>query len=92
MLAPSKNILTTFNQNSTLCCSQMITNNRGSLSEAVKGFVTSDCRADDHDVIEPAAERVAELVHEELRLSRVSRPHDECVEGNISALHIRKLF
>jgi len=43
---------------------------RVSLSEAEKGLIESECRADERNVIEFAAERAAELVHEKLRLVR----------------------
>ena len=43
--------------------------------------------ADEHYVIELAAKRATEPVHEELRLSQVCRPHDERVERNIAGIN-----
>jgi len=60
---------------------------RVSLSEAVQGLFISERRADEHDVIEPAAKRGAELVHEEPRFAWVGRPHDERVEGDLDGVH-----
>lgn len=46
-----------------------IKQSRVSLSEAVKGLVTSEYQADEHDIIKPATEGATELVHEELHFS-----------------------
>jgi len=62
------------------------------LSEAVKRPVISERRADEHNIIELAAKRVTELVHKELCLSWVSRPHDECIEWNIAGIHLHSNF
>ena len=61
---------------------------RVSLGEAEKCLVVSECREDERDVIESAVERAMELVHEELRLARVGRAHDERVEEDVTGVHL----
>ena len=58
------------------------------LIKAEMGIIISECRADEHDVINFATEGTTELVHEEIQLSRLSGPHDERVERNIASFHI----
>ena len=70
----SKSILTTFNQNGShiVLVADDIKQSLVSLSEAGKGIVISECRTEEHDVTELAAEWATELVHEKLPLSRPS--------------------
>ena len=60
---------------------------RVSLCKPVQRLVIGEGRADKHDVIKRAAEGAAELVHEELRLARVGRPHYEGVERYVGGVH-----
>ena len=60
---------------------------RVSLSKAEKGLVISEGWENEHNVIEPTTEGKTELVHEELRLPLVGRPHDERVEQNLFGVH-----
>ena len=53
---------------------------RVSLCEPVQRPVVGEGRAYEHDVIELAAERAAELVHKKLRLARIRGVNDERVE------------
>ena len=57
------------------------------LREPVKRPVVDEGRAYVHDVIEPAAESTAELVHKKLRLAGVRGANDERVEGEIVWVH-----
>ena len=42
---------------------------------------------DQHDVVELTAERAVELVHKKLRFSRVCRPDNQNVEGDVAGVH-----
>ena len=60
---------------------------RVSLCKPVQRLVIGEGRADEHNVIKIAAEGAAELVHKELRLARVGRPHDESIERYVGEVH-----
>ena len=61
---------------------------RVSLREAVQRPVVGEGQAYEHDVIEPATESAAELVHKKPRLARVGGANDERVEREIVQVHI----
>ena len=63
-----------------------------SLHKLVQRLVIGEGRADEHDIIKLAAKGAAELVHEELRLARVCRPHDESIEQNVGGGSISVLL
>ena len=54
------------------------------LAEPPESLVVGERRTDQHDVVEPAAERAVELVHNKLRFSRVRRPDHQNVEGDVA--------
>ena len=60
---------------------------RVSLGEPVKRPVEGEGRTYEHDVIERAAERAAELVHKKLRLARIRGTNDKRVERNDVGVH-----
>ena len=60
---------------------------RVSLGKPLHRLVIVEGRANENDIIENAAEWAAELVHEELRLARVGRPHDESIERYVGGVH-----
>ena len=60
---------------------------RVSLCKPVQRLVIGEGRADKHNLIKLAAEWGTELVHEELRLARVGRPHDESIERDVGGVH-----
>ena len=57
------------------------------LCEPVQRPVVGEGRAYEHDVIELAAERAAELVHKKLSLAAVGGTNDERVERNDVRVH-----
>ena len=87
VFVPSKAKLATFSHISTWCCSQMMTNSRGSLAKPVQSLVKGEGWADQNNVIELAFEWPAKLVHEKLSLARVGRANDQRVEWNIGRVH-----
>ena len=60
---------------------------RVSLCKPIQRSVLREGRADEHNVIKLAAEGAAELVHEEQRLARVGRLHDESIERDVRGIH-----
>ena len=60
---------------------------RVSLCKPAQRLVICEGRADEHNVIKLVTEGAAELVHEELRLARVGRPHDESIEQDVGWFH-----
>ena len=56
-------------------------------AEPPAGLVVGERWADQHDVVELAADRALELVHNKLRFSRVCRPDNQNVEGDVAGVH-----
>jgi len=61
---------------------------RVSLRKPVQRPVVGECRAYEHDLIKPAAESAAKLVHKNPRLAGVSGANDERIEREIVWVHI----